>query len=77
MRAVIKTVASLGCLDGETDPTGCDFSHMYVGCGVAHLRLVIPLRETDAVFVEREAKTEPDEETGGSDENERDHIIVG
>ena len=70
MRAVIKTVASLGCLDGETDPTGCDFSHMYVGCGVALLRLVIPLRE-------REAKTEPDEETGGSDENERDHIIVG
>ena len=50
---------------------------MYVGCGVALLRLVIPLRETDAVFVEREAKTEPDEETGGSDENERDHIIVG
>ena len=38
------------------------------GCGVVPLRAVIPLRETDAVFVEHEARTESDEEADGSDE---------
>ena len=38
------------------------------GCGAVPLRAVIPLRETDAVFVEHEARTESDEEADGSDE---------
>ena len=38
------------------------------GCGVVPLRAVIPLRETDAVFVEHEARTESDEEADGNDE---------
>lgn len=38
------------------------------GCGAALLRAVIPLRETDAVFVEHEGRAESDEEADGSDE---------
>lgn len=37
------------------------------GCGAVPLRAVIPLRETDAVFVEHEG-AESDEEADGSDE---------